>query len=228
MAGIPSVATSSFGADTNAKLTASRLAALKQFRIQGQPLSFVVRYISRGTPHPQTDISPDETDLILKSGFSLLLVQHPRLPGWTPTAALGTQDGQAAVANARQVGYPHSAHLVLDIEGVAQGVAAADVTAFANAWSSVVLTAGYQAMLYIGFDAVLKADELFALPQFNQYWSDIGHRQVTTRGCSVKQLAETSVPGSDFRIDPDQLAPDLLGGRPTWMAPSPADVKLVA
>jgi hypothetical protein len=58
---------------------------------------------------------------ILNSGLALMAIQHVEATGWHPSAALGTQYGQTAVAHAAEIGFPAKVNMWLDLEGVARG-----------------------------------------------------------------------------------------------------------
>jgi hypothetical protein len=221
MAGVAAVAHDSFGVDTNAKLTAQSAQQLAAATYQGSAIEFIARYVSLGAPSPG-DITGDEVNAILAAGLALLLVQHVRNPGWTPSGAQGTSDGQHAAAHASSVGYAAGAHLVMDLEGVAAGTPAQAVIDHVNGWASAVIQAGYQAMLYVGYEAILTPQQLYeALPDIHRYWSDFGNRSVATRGFCMKQVSGTThLAGVPFGIDPDQITADAKGDRPTWMEAS--------
>ena len=154
MTGIANVASESYGVDTNAKLTAQSAQKLREANYQGQTIDFVARYVSIGPAAPG-DITSQELEAILGAGLALLLVQHVRRPGWVPSDAQGAVDGGHAAQSASAAGYPQTAHIAFDLEGVAPGTSADVVIAHANAWSAAVVAAGYQAMLYVGYNAVL-------------------------------------------------------------------------
>lgn len=216
MTGIATLASGSYGVDTNAKLTAQSAQSLRAATYEGQVIDFVARYVSIGPAAPG-DITSQELDAILGAGLALLLVQHVRFPGWVPSGAQGATDGAHAAQNASAAGYPQTAHIAFDLEGVAPGTSADAVAAHANEWSAAVVGAGYQAMLYVGYNAILTPQQLYDLPNFNRYWSDFGERQVAVRGFCMKQLAGTTqFPGVPFGIDPDRIMPDAKGDLPTW------------
>jgi hypothetical protein len=222
MTGIATLARESYGVDTNAKLTAQSAQSLRGANYQGQTIEFVARYVSIGAAAPG-DITPQELETILGAGLALLLVQHVRLPGWVPSGAQGAMDGGHAAESATAAGYPQTAHIVLDLEGVAPGTSADAVIGHANAWSAAVVAAGYQAMLYVGYNAILTPQQLYDLPDFNRYWSDFGERQVAVRGFCMKQLSGTTeLPGVPFGIDPDRIMADAKGDLPTWAQGEPS------
>jgi hypothetical protein len=106
--------------------SALNTATAKQFADQGY--KFCVRYVSRddalrgqhssdGTP----DLSQSEGQAILNAGMALMVVQHPPLPGWAPTADLGKTYGANAADYAAAAGLPENVCVWLDLEGVASG-----------------------------------------------------------------------------------------------------------
>ena len=102
--------------------------------------------------------------------------------------------------------------LWLDLEGVASGVSASDVTAYCNAWFASVSAAGYEPGIYVGSSAVLLADQLYSDLNTQHYWQGAGDvPAVAYRGYQMLQTLY------DNEIDQDRIAEDFLGGLPTWM-----------
>jgi len=202
---IAGTATPGAWVDTSWKLTPSVLSALKQAGKVG-----VMRYVPLPGNASAGDISGGEMADILVADLELLLVQHVRRPPWLPQAYSGLLDGQAAADSARAVGYPPGAHVFLDLEGAAGQPS--DAEKWTNDWAAAVKCEGYLAGLYVGYSALLSPLELYALPDFDCYWSDAGPRQVATRGFAIKQGAEVTIGGVTF--DLDEVRQDLLGGLP--------------
>jgi hypothetical protein len=194
-----------WGIDCSQKLTA---ASAKALRSLGR-YDFVWRYVFFNQPRPG-DLDPAETAAILDAGLTLLVVQHVRNPGWTASDQLGGSDGQWAVRNAAEAGYPPNMGLsvALDLEGLANS--GAPVAEFVDQWCLTVASAGYEPVLYVGYDAGLSPQELYDLPHVARYWSDAGPRSVVTRGFCCKQGPEQTIAG--VRVDTDHATPDMLGG----------------
>lgn len=193
--------------DTNAKLTAEVCAALVQAGYVG-----VFRYVPLPNNSALGDISSDEAEAITNSGLQLGLVQHPRSPANNVIAQhSGLQDGMAASDGARAAGYPPECHLFLDLEGVTGNQT--QTALYCNGWSAQVAADGYGCGLYVGYQAILTAEQLYELPRFNRYWSDAGNRQVTTRSCCMRQKPGSIIIGG-VKFDEDVMAPDLLGDLP--------------
>jgi hypothetical protein len=189
------------GFDTSTKLTTTQahLAAISY--------RFVARYVFFGDAL-KGDIDPTELAAICNAGLVLLLVQHPRNPGWMASQMRGMDDGEAAARNAAEAGYLQGCHLFLDLEGL--GNSGPPVRDHAIAWCSAVRSAGYWPGIYVGFDAGLTPDELWELPNVDRYWSDAGPRSVSRRGFCLTQGSTETFAG--IPIDPDHHAPDKLGG----------------
>ena len=180
--------------------------------------------IYRYAPLPQNgsimDLSPGELQRILRAGLQCGLVQHPRSPQWNDlTKHVAADDALSAVNWATHCGYPPGAHICLDFEGLrgADGELASVNTpavciAWANAWAAAIVSTGYRAQLYVGYDVALSPEDLYGLHGVDSYWSDAGHRVVATRGCAMSQGPERIIHGVKF--DGDVLAPDLLGDVP--------------
>lgn len=203
------------GLDTDAVITAPIAAALA-----GMGFSFAVRYVSRGTPNQAGDITAVEVGTIRGAGLAVMLVQHCPPAYWTPSAALGTQYGQAASANARLCGYPLDATLWLDLENMRPGSAAVDLCGYANAWSRAVAGVGYQPGLYYSADVPLTAQQLYLDLVATRYWRGLSRDAplVAMRGACMQQfLQQGQVAGID--IDRDVITPDAFGGLPMWAAP---------
>ncbi|HEX8792998.1 MAG TPA: glycoside hydrolase domain-containing protein [Polyangiaceae bacterium] len=191
--------------DSSTPLTPAVCAELVREGIVG-----VVRYVPLPNNPAHADISAAEAALILDAGLQLLLVQHVRMPPWSPSQHDGYTDGAIAAGSARAAGYAPGCHVFLDIEGV-QGDAAS-TSLFCDNWARAVKSAGYRAGLYCGYSDPLSADQLYERPGFTTYWSDAGHRRVSTRGVAMTQGNEITIAGTKF--DTDVIAPDLLGEVP--------------
>lgn len=170
----------------------------------------VMRYVPLPANDSVADISGTEVGCILDAGLQLLLVQHVRRPPWLPSGHSGDLDGSCAATHAQMVAYPAGCHLYLDLEGAAGSPP--DVASFCNDWATAVRRAGYRAGLYVGYSAILSPTELYALPEFNTYWSDAGPRQVAGRGFAIKQGASVTIAGVEF--DRDNVTPDGRGELP--------------
>lgn len=201
------IATTGLWADTNARLTTEVCAALVRAGYVG-----VFRYVPLPRNSALGDISSDEAQAITTAGLQLGLVQHPRSPANNVIAQhSGLQDGMAASDAARATGYPPGCHLFLDIEGVTGN--ATQVALYCNGWSTQVAADGYGCGLYVGYSAILTADQLYQLPRFNRYWKDAGPRAVSTRGFCIEQHSgEVVIAGVKF--DVDTVEADQLGDLP--------------
>lgn len=168
------------------------------------------RYVPLPGVKSDRDIDAAELDLLVGQGFDVSLVQHTRFPGWLPSMHSGFVDASTAIQFSLKVGFPLSAHIFLDLEGISGG--ALDASRFAEDWAQAVVDAGYRAGVYCGYGSPLDADDLWLLHNVDCYWSDAGHRIVKNRGVAISQGIEHVVAG--LEIDEDTLAPDLLGGMP--------------
>jgi hypothetical protein len=200
------------GFDCNQPLTAT---SAQQFLQAG--FVFALRYLSRSTPGASTDLTLDEARAITGSGLGLMAVQHVAPAGWSPTAALGTSQGQAAAANAQAAGLPAGINLWLDLEGVAEGTAAQDVVDFCNAWSAEVAAAGYLPGLYVGSNAVLSGEQLYEELSFAYYWQSGSQvPEVATRGYCMVQEIDAALVLDGVAYDLDTVQADQLGHVPVW------------
>lgn len=147
-----------------------------------------------------------------------MLVQEGR--GWKetrPSAALGKSDGEAGVAHAESLGYPATANLWLDVEGITDPAAtASDVIAYAEAWHTAVhgkFVPGY----YVGPLGKLDAAQLGALP-FEHFWkSGTDVPTPAGRGYQLVQHPPRTVGG--VQVDENITQADEQGRAVLWMAP---------
>jgi len=190
-------------------------AHAQEFRKAG--FVFALRYLSRSTPGASHDLTFDEASTITASGLGLMAVQHVMKAGWSPTAALGTSQGQAAAANAQAAGLPPGINVWLDLEGVAQGTAAQDVADYCNAWLAEVAPAGYLPGLYVGSGAVLDGEQLYEMLSFTYYWrSGSNVPEVATRGYCMVQTIDASFEIDEVAYDSNEVQADELGHVPVW------------
>lgn len=208
---VQSASPGSLGFDANIVITAP---IAQQFVAQG--FKFCLRYISRGA-QPPGDLSPGEAERILDAGLALMPVQHVRVAGWKPTAALGAQDGMQAGKNAGWVGLPPGVNVWCDLEGVAGAATTQAVVDYCNSWFDGVQGAGYLPGLYVGYRCVLDGDQLFQL-KFQHYWrSQSQVPNVTKRGYQMIQLfPEIQVNG--IKVDLDVTQNDFKAGQVQWLA----------
>ncbi len=213
------------GFDIDLILTAARA---RDFKNAGY--DFCIRYVPRTAAlaaSTDTNLTNTEGIAILGAGLALMVVQHTREDNWQPTAGLGTADGSYAVTYASQVaGLPAGLNIWCDLEVVAPGTAAADVTAYCQAWYTAVKAGGYVPGLYVGYGIKLNAGQLYAL-SFEHYWSAYNVQVgVATRGYQVIQtdalkLSSVTPDPDNKTFDPNTIKTDRLGGTPFWLAISP-------
>jgi hypothetical protein len=209
------------GCDSDTKLGAQQAARLKSLGLR-----FVVRYLSLGANESGGDLDKPEVADILDAGLGLMAVQHVRLPGWTPSAALGIEDGSHAAHNAVSAGLPAGVTLWVDLEGINGTVG--DTVAYANAWNDAVKGAGYDTGVYVGGGVPLDEMQLFALLHTHRYWRSFSQvPNVGKRGYCMIQLYPTTNLGG-VSVDLDIIQKDYLGGLPRWLVSSPAMPSLVS
>lgn len=204
------------GFDTNTVLS---LSTAQQFVNDGY--AFCARYLSRNSSQGSGDLSAAEATNILNAGLSLIAVQHVAAEGWVPTAALGTQYGTNAAANAASVGLPKGMNIWCDLEGVAAGTSAQTVIDYCQAWYAAASAGGYVPGLYVGANAILTGDQLYYNLSFQHYWKSLSRvPDITVRGYQLVQSATTTVNG--VSIDGDTTQTDNSGGNVLWLAPQPS------
>ena len=201
----------SLGFDTDTIVTAAVAALFAQ-----QGYSFCLRYLSIGAIEDAGALSTAEAEDILGAGLALMPVQHVLRAGWAPTLALGQTYGANAAANAQEVGFPAGVCVWCDLEGVADGTGAPDVTDHCTAWYAAVAGAGYLPGLYVGSDCILNGEQLYALP-FAHYWQSASQTPgLSGRGYQMQQRV-VSGQVNGIGIDANQTHVDSAGGRPVWL-----------
>jgi hypothetical protein len=192
------------------------LNATSAHRLKAAGIDFVVRYL--GT------LGAPERDAILGAGLALLAVGYSRSPGWSPNAALGAQDGAAAVLHATQAGLPSGMHLFCDLEGPASTATGSDAITYVNVWAAAVRAAGYRAGLYVGYGVPLSSWELYHRLTVDAYWHSCSQvPDVDFRGYSLIQNAKANQVIAGIQVDVDEVQADKLGDTPMWLAPDPVN-----
>lgn len=200
------------GFDTNTVLNATSANCLVQ-----NGYAFCFRYLSRGHGQQHGDLSYNEAKIILDSGLALGAVQHVSMPGWTPSALLGTEYGTNAAYNAASIGLPVGMNLWMDLEGIASGTSAQTVASYSNAWYDVVFAAGYIPGIYVGADCILNEDQLYSLLKFQHYWKSLSNvPPIPHRGYQMIQ-SFTADAVCDVSIDTNTTKTDELGGTVLWL-----------
>lgn len=198
------------GFDVNQPLTGAQAAAFK-----AAGYSFAVRYLPRTGNLISGNLSQAEIQAILGAGLALMVVQHVAKPGWEPSAALGISYGNYAATYAEAIGLPKGVNIWLDLEEVAIGTSAKEVTDYCTAWFTAVSAAGYIPGLYVGWNVVLSDQELYDLP-FKHYWRAYNCDQsIPVRGYQLVQQPQKTLDGITF--DPNRLQADELGDVPLWV-----------
>jgi hypothetical protein len=203
------------GFDSNTKITATTAQSFFEGGFR-----FCVRYVSRG-PESSGDLSPQEVNDILDSGLALMPVQHVRVEGWVPTAALGEQDGTDAAANAADVGFESGVNVWCDLEGIRSTVQAEVVIAYCNAWYEAVSATGFTPGLYVGAKSILTDEQLYANLRFRHYWrSHSIVPNIQRRGYQLLQLWPiTTLYG--IEVDFDVTQDDYIGDQVQWQRLAP-------
>jgi hypothetical protein len=187
-------------------------------QLRSQGYAFCCRYLSLGDGEESGDLSNSEALTILNAGLALVAVQHVPDSGWEPTAELGTTYGTNAASNALSIGLPEGINIWCDLEGVASGTSAANVTDYCQAWYAAVFEAGYIPGLYVGANAILTGVQLNAL-SFQHYWKSMSTvPQIPVRGYQLFQ--GLTVSNNGLSVDPDMTQNDNLGGTVIWLSPA--------
>jgi Domain of unknown function (DUF1906) len=202
------------GFDVNQPLTA---VSAKAFKDAGY--TFCVRYVPRNASLVAGNLTTAEAAIILNAGLSLMAVQHVALPGWNPSAGLGTSYGAyAAQYLSKIVGLPPGFNLWCDLEEVATTTTTDDVIAYCKAWYAAVYAAGYVPGLYVGYGVKLTTDQLYSELPFKHYWNAYNGDGVATRGCQILQKTQQALGG--IRFDPNVAQNDHMGDSAFWLSPA--------
>ncbi len=179
--------------------------------------SFCVRYLSLGNGQQNGDLSNSEAQAILNAGLALSAVQHVMMPGWSPSAQLGTEYGANAASNAASIGLPQGMNLWCDLEGIAAGTSAQSVIDYSNAWYNAVQSAGYVPGIYVGANCVLDGNQLYYNLNFQHYWkSESTVPNIPNRGFQMIQ-EYVAQPVFGIGIDADFTQNDQQGGSVLWL-----------
>ncbi len=186
----------------------------------GQALRFAsmgMRGVGRYGPLPgnstANDLDGEELEmLVFGAGLEVLLFQHPRRVN-VISAHSGSADAMWISQYASSIGYPAAAHVMLDLEGVINSTPG-QVTTYCVDWARAAVQLHYSPGLYVGFSAVLGPQELYELPGFDTYASDVAGRRVNVRGVCYQQAAQVPAAAGLPNYDPATMAVDALGGLP--------------
>lgn len=197
------VATGARGADMVTRLTSESAA-----RLRAAGLDYVVRYVG--------GLSREEMADVLGAGLGLQLVTYSRAPGWTPSGAIGAQDGIEDLKHLAWLQVPAGMLVWIDLEG-AHGTAA-DVAAWANARAYALVKEGYIAGLYVGDSCVLNAEELYALTFVTRYWRafNSGIPEPKCGFCQFQAYPPNQMLAG-VQVDRDHAQPDYVGRVPMML-----------
>jgi hypothetical protein len=200
------------GFDANSALDASQAT-----RMAETGYTFAIRYIRRQNA-AASDLTAAEISVLQSVGLSCMAVQHVESESsWIANGDKGLVNGEAAAVACKELQLPAGVSVWCDLEGVDPSVPAADVEAYCRAWYDAVQAVGMLPGLYVGWNAGLNAEQLYALP-FTRYWRayNLNSDQApATRGCCMSQaLAMPADDPLDLGIDVDTVTVDALGGLP--------------
>jgi len=206
------------GFDINSIISADQASDLKN-----AGYDFCIRYIPRTAALAAGNLTNAEAADILNAGLALMAVQHVALPGWAPTADLGTAYGSYAATYASEiVGLPPGLNIWCDLEEVATGTDPQDVIDYCQAWYAEVKNAGYVPGLYVGWGIVLSDDQLYRNLSFQHYWRAYNGQPVAQRGFQLIQKTEKRVNG--LTLDPDVSQLDNMGDSVLWLSTDASDL----
>lgn len=176
------------GYDCVTPMDAARASALKT-----AGMAFCLRYLG--------SVTSAELAIILNAGLLFMPVTFSRAPGWIPTAAMGTADGQQDYQHLKAAGIPTGCTVWIDLEGCAGSPTA--VAQWINARATVLRSAGYDVGLYVGAGDVLNGQQLYALSTIDRYWKSLSDVPTPeTCGFCMLQLWKTvMIAGTEVDVD---------------------------
>ncbi len=183
------------GIDTVASLSPEFCRSLRQAGYE-----FVGRYLD--------SLTLAELAGILGADLGLIGIRYAHAAGWVPSGSLGATDGAVTVNKARALGLPAGMAIACDLEGCARTSAPTDVESYLGAWQAAVTGAGYVAMLYVGFEAVLSGVQLAALPGFTHYWRSCSAVPEPQVGYCLLQLRPGNLQVLGLQVDVDVVEAD--------------------
>ncbi len=212
----PAVGT--IGFDTSASLSSSQGTQLR-----GLGYQFAIRAVGLdGNSPPSWALTASEAGALRAAGLGIGIYQTYRNSGIT--AQQGTDDGNAAVEQAGNIGYPAGAVLWCDLEG-SYSVSADTLIDYLNNWAVAVSGAGYVPGIYCGPQSVLSGQQLYSNLKFQHYWMSAANvPDIPTRGYQMYQLLpylssmRGGFPVAGTAIDVDIVASDHEGGMPIFWA----------
>jgi hypothetical protein len=168
--------------------------------IAAESVAFAIRYLTLDAHEADTDLTRAEALDILGAGLPLMAIQHAAPSGWVPSAALGTEYGGWAAANAQLVGLPPGVSIWLNLAGVATGTSDNAVIAYCNAWYAPVAAAGYTPGLYVGAGVPADNAWLAELP-FKLFWLSDADMPIPPQGYCLYQSGPYSLRGFVYHAD---------------------------
>ena len=200
------------GADIDSVLSLAQATALKEAGID-----FILRYAPRQLDNYLYNATNPEMLRILQAEIAFGIVQHVSPDGWQPTAELGKSYGEyCAQYCLKTVQLPKGVGVWLDLEMVKLGTPIADVISYATEWWNAVNAAGYVPGLYVGYQPILNAQELYSNLPFKAYWKAYNYDDgVATRGFCMVQHPQQTIAG--MQVDPDTVEADNFGGLPMFL-----------
>jgi hypothetical protein len=188
------------GIDTITNLDTVHATALKDAGFK-----FAIRYLG--------SVTAAELAILLDAGLSFMPVTYSRPGGWTPTAEMGTQDGQNDIQQLKALGILTGCTVWIDLEGVSLATPANIVSEWINNRAAVMKAAGFDVGVYVGVNDVLSGPQLYAIPNVNRYWKSASDVPTPTCGfCLLQLFPTTTVAG--ISVDVNVVQQDWEGRLP--------------
>ena len=124
-------------------------------------------------------------------------------------------DPAHTLARLAALGLPKGVTVWLDVEGV--NLEPMTLIAKINVWANAVVSAGYEAGIYVGAGCPLTSTQLTWLA-VSRYWHSCSRALEPERGYCVRQLRPNDVTVCNRDLDMDVIEPDYHGDLPTVAA----------
>jgi len=197
--------------------TVSRITHAQALALYGAGYRFAVRYLGHISSAEVIDITSAKMALLFVAGYS-------RKPGWTPTAAMGLQDGTQAIAHAQELGAIGTS-IYVDLEGTdcPKGIAheKIDCLLYGNTVAHVIKQGKSPAGVYVGWGLPFTPFELYWAFAFTGYWKSCSQvPDVAVRGYQMIQHSPPNQRVCGVTVDINTIQADHKGSVPQWLIAS--------
>ena len=196
------------GVDTVARITYKQAIGLYNAGYR-----FAVRYLGHVSMAEIIDLTSAKMGVLFIASYS-------RRPGWVPSATMGVEDGQQAIAHAQELGVI-GASIYVDFEGPGEPLGVkqekVDCLLYGNAAGHAIQHGGSPAGVYVGYGLPLDSVELYWSLAFTGYWKSCSQvPDVDIRGYQMIQFSVNRMI-CGVEVDEDRIQADNKGNVPQWV-----------